>query len=123
MPLKIMPAADAGLQTLHDDFHREFAPATLEERFLVDMLAHSAWRQDQYRRLDTAMWNYLSMCPTSSRTARELDRIGRGEEAANKSFHSALKRLMAIRESRAKVADAKKPVPPSSGLFCVPKLI
>ena len=103
----------AGLKALTEEYTQRFAPASLHERFLVETLAISEWRSRQYMRTEAAIWD---QCPDafSGRAGKDLDRLHRLADSAQRAFSTALKQLMDTQAKRA-------PVPPSSGLFAVPK--
>jgi hypothetical protein len=103
----------AGLKVLTEEYTQRFAPASLHERFLVETLAISEWRSRQYMRMEAAIWDH---CPDafSGKAGKDLDRLHRLADSAQRGFSTALKQLMAAQAERA-------PVPPSSGLFAVPK--
>ena len=105
-----------GLKALTEEYTQRFAPATLEERFLVETLAISEWRGRQYMRTEAAIWEH-SPDAFSGRAGKDLDRLHRLADSAQRAFSTALKQLMAAHAKRA----PKPAVPPSSGLFAVPK--
>jgi len=114
-------------KALSEEYHKEFAPATLEERFLVNTLVHSQWRQRQCMRLEKEYWDAEGKIETNEalyRVMKKLEPVGRLAESANKSFCTTLKQLLSLRAARAKAeAKAAKQLnpPKSSGLFQVPK--
>jgi len=114
-------------KTMSAGFHEEFAPATPEERYLVNVLVHSAWQQRQCFRIENAFWEAEAKNATYAsllRVFKDLEPLSRLDESASKRFHSVLGRLMSIRTERARNAAkaAKLMGPPkSSGLFQVPK--
>ena len=102
-----------GLKALTEEYTQRFAPASILERFLVDTLAISEWRSQQYMRTEAAIWD---QCPDafSGRAGKDLDRLHRLADSAQRAYSTALKQLMDTQAKRATM-------PPSSGLFAVPK--
>jgi hypothetical protein len=123
----INPDVAAEYKSLSEEYHKEFAPATLEERLLVNTLVHSQWRQRQCWRIEKEYWIAEGQIETNEsflRALKNLEPLGRVQDSAEKRFHSALKQLERIRDARAKAEAkvAKQANPPkSSGLFQVPK--
>jgi len=105
-----------GLKALTEEYTQRFAPASLHERFLVETLAISEWRSRQYMRTEAAIWD---QCPDAftGRAGKDLDRLHRLADSAQRAFSQALNQLMDVQAKRA----PKPAVPPSSGLFAVPK--
>jgi len=102
-----------GLKALTEEYTQRFAPATFLERFLVETLASYEWRSRQYMRMEAAIRDHCSEAFTA-RAGKDLDRLHRLTDSAQREFSIALKRLIDMQAERA-------PVPPSSGLFVVPK--
>jgi len=102
-----------GLKALTEEYTQRFAPANLLERFLVETLAISEWRTQLYMRTEAAIWD---QCPDAftGRAGKDLARLHRLADLAQRAFSTTLKQLMAVQARRA-------PAPPSSGLFAVPK--
>lgn len=105
-----------GLKALTDDYGRRFAPVCLAERFLVETLAFSEWRVRQYTRMEAAIWR--DPLGTHGWTSKDLDRLHRLGEQAQRTYAGALTRLMAVQKKRAGKSPA---APRTSGLFVVPK--
>jgi hypothetical protein len=132
----------AELDKLRTEFRDEFKPCTVEEESLVEGFARGRWLSSHYRRLERATWEKIRIEAASDgdnplgaislRTLRELNKIGRCIETADKSASSAINRLTKT-QARRKRAEAvgKIPKPASSsspslpsrstGLFLVPK--
>ena len=107
-------------KTLSGEYHKEFPPATPEERYLVNILVHSVWQQRQCFRIENALWEAEgkdATVPSLHRILKDLEPLSRLDESANKRFHSALTQLLKIRDARAKQIPPAK----STGLFQVPK--
>ncbi len=102
-----------GLKALTEEYIQRFEPASLLERCLVETLAISEWRSRLYMRTEAAIWEQ-SPNAFSGRAGKDLDRLHRLADSAQRAFSTTLKQLMAMQAKRA-------PVPPSSGLFAVPK--
>jgi hypothetical protein len=112
----IQDRARTGLQALTEEYTQRFAPASLHERFLVETLAISEWRSRHYVRMEADM---LEHCPDAfcGEAGKDLDRLQRLADSAQRAYFAALKRLMDAQAKR-----APKPAGPrSSGLFAVPK--
>ncbi len=116
------PELAAELKTLSDEYHAQFASSMPEERFLVDILAHSEWRQRLCRRIEKEYWDAESKIATIESldlVLTKLEPVGRAENSANNRYHSALRQLLELRAAR---GEATPGMPPkSSGLFQVPK--
>lgn len=106
-----------GLKALTDDYCHRFAPVCLAERFLVETLAFSEWRVRQYTRMEAAIWRE-PVGGTHGWTSKNLDRLQRLGEQAQRTYSGALTRLMAAQKKRAGKSAA---APRASGLFVVPK--
>ena len=119
-------AEEVELQVLTAEYNDRFAPATLEERFLVSRLVRSEWLSRRFMRLEAAIWNANEVTDGAGdnslgaiycRASKDLDQVGRGLDSAQRNFHTALTRLLAIRARR---APAQAPAG-GTGLFLVPK--
>ena len=103
----------SGLEALTEEYTERFAPASLHERFLVETLAFSEWRNRQFMRMETVIWDH-SPNAFSGQAGKDLDRLRRLADSSQRAFSTALRQLMAL--------QAKRTVKPtSSGLFVVPK--
>ena len=110
----IQDRVSAGLKALTEEYTQRFAPASLEERFLVETLAISEWRNRRFMRTEAAIWD-LHPDAFSGKAGRALDRLHRMADASQRAFSSALKQLMAMQAKRT-------PKPQSAPrLFVVPK--
>jgi hypothetical protein len=116
----------AELKTLTDEYRRSFNPIAVEERFLVDTLAHSEWRGRQYSRLDSAILESHKIANGNSvenspgkvycRASKDLQQLHRLADSTQRIYEDALRHLLAIRSER-----TTDPLKLSSGLFLVPK--
>ena len=106
----------AALKALTEEYSQRFMPASIMESSLVQTLAISEWRTRQFMRTEAAIWEH-SPDAFSGKAGKDLDRLHRMVDSTRRTFASALKLLMAIQAERA----PKPAVPPSSGLFVVPK--
>ncbi len=119
-------ANTAELKTLTEEYRRSFCPVAVEERFLVDTLAHCEWRGRQYSRLDAAILeshripngNSVENSPGKvyCRASKDLKQLHLLIDSAQRTYEDALRHLLAIRADR--TTDPSKV---SSGLFLVPK--
>jgi len=109
----IQDCVSTGLKALTEEYTQRFAPASLLERFLVETLASYEWRGRQYMLAEAAIWEHSPNAFTG-RAARDLGRLQRLADSAQRTFSTTLKQLMAMQAKRA-------PKPLSSGLFVVPK--
>jgi hypothetical protein len=95
------------LDELIADFHTRFAPATPEERSLVDALIRYEWLTRRYMAADTAVWNRALLQDDDRDPGRAfmhhsetLARAGRYFHTARKGFSTTLKELQALQEKR-----------------------
>lgn len=115
----------AEFKELVAEYNDSFAPATLEERYLVGRLVHADWLSRRCTRLEAAIWEghmVEEKDPAASRrrAAESLDRLSRALHSVRRNYHSALKRLLAIRAQRDRAA-AKQPGRGRTGLFAAQK--
>jgi hypothetical protein len=105
-----------GLEVLTEEYTQRFAPASLLESFLVETLASYEWRSRQYMRMEAVIWD---QCPDAftGKAGKDLDRLHRLADSAQREFSRALKQLIDMQAKRA----PKPAASPSSGLFAVPK--
>jgi hypothetical protein len=108
------------------DFHTRFAPATPEERSLVDALVRYEWLSRRYMAADTAVWNYWLRDDKHQdagvaflRYSGELTRAGRYFTTARKGFSATLKELRALQadrksEASTSIAETATPEPESN---------
>jgi hypothetical protein len=115
----IQDHASAGLKALTEEYSQRFAPASTIERFLVETLAISEWRSRRYMRTEAAIWEH-SPDAFEGKAGKDLDRLHRLADSAQRAFSAALKQLMAMQAARAPKPGVA-PASPSSGLFVVPK--
>lgn len=108
------------LKALTEEYTQRFAPASLLERFFVETLASSEWRSRQYLRTEAAIWEHTPDA-FSGQAGKDLDRLHRLADSAQRTFCTTLKQLKAEQEKRAPKPTSKPAPPPSSGLFAVPK--
>ncbi len=95
------PKTEEGRETLDEliaDFHTRFAPATPEERSLVDALIRYEWLSRRYMAADTAVWNgsLLDETPNVGRAfVWHSETLARARyfNTARKGFSSTLKEL------------------------------
>ena len=94
-------------QALIAEYHSHFAPATPQERSLVDALVRYEWLSRRYMAAEAAVWNYSldeteapHMGLTYMQHSLTLSRAGRAYNNARKGYTATLKELEALQAQR-----------------------
>jgi len=106
-----IPSAPEGddaedLAKLTADLYERFRPADVSERFLVDTLVHNQWRLRRLRRMEDQYFEQLaeiSLDPSKKLDpafAAAFERLQRLVDGCERSFHRAIKELVAISQAR-----------------------
>jgi len=90
------------LDELIADYHRQYRPATPEQRFLVDTMVNAEWMLRRYRNIEARLWEFAFQDPESSgatesflRHQRDFAFVHRKIAFLERSFYNALKELKA----------------------------
>jgi len=125
----IIRGENAGdLRQLTSEYYERFAPATPEERLLVDTLVHDEWLLRRFRRIDAALFEYqfknyvhpdLATDPgrAFSNVSNTFARLQRRISETERSYLRVLKELEHLRQARhdAPQAADPRPAPQSAG--------
>jgi len=85
------------------DYHRQFQPCGPAENFLVDSMVMAEWRLRRYRKVEPQLWTAGFMeNPALARFHRRID-------AAERSFHRALRELRRLQSERQAQPDQTDP--------------
>ena len=100
----VIPGEDpAELERLTLDYHRQFQPFGPAENFLVDSMVMAEWRLRRYRKVEPQLWTDGFMDnPALARFHRRID-------AAERSFHRALRELRRLQSERQAQDDQADP--------------
>jgi hypothetical protein len=89
------------------EYHTRFAPATPDERTVVDALVRHEWLGRRYMRIEGAIWEEQfntmdSPCPGAAYLALSslLGRVSRRQNAAQRDYLRVLKQLETIQATR-----------------------
>jgi len=115
----------ADLRQLTAEYYERFAPATPEERFLVDTLVHDEWLLRRFRRIDAALFeyqfkNYVHPDPATdpgrafSNVSNTFARLQRRISETERSYLRVLKELEHLRATRTDSPRAVEPAHPQS---------
>jgi len=102
------------LAELAAELHEQYRPADATERFLVDTLVHNEWRLRRMRRVEADLWEHASdtflginmelpECSSGdcfATAAFAFERLQRIVNSCERSYHRALKELVARAHSR-----------------------
>ena len=113
---QVIPGEDpADLEAMAAGYHRDWAPATWLERFLVDSLVRADWLLQRLSRLEAELWAHEMQtandsaskldekAPTGDVYGRACDRFTRLQrriDSAERSYYRALTQLQHLRASR-----------------------
>jgi hypothetical protein len=106
------------LEELAAEYHERFAPATPEERCLVDILISSEWDLRRYRIASAQLWQWASIVNPQHRLPmadgfqykeQTFLRLQRAIDAAQRNFTRALQELRKLQELR---SASEEPVQP-----------
>ena len=105
---EILPTENpADLAELTAEYYNSHAPATSEERDLVDKLICNEWLSRRYRRAEAVVWekqlsrtNSPSLGAAFVAASPALCRVGRRQNAAHRDFQTALTKLLAFQAAR-----------------------
>ena len=110
---QVIPGEDAAeLEQLAADYHRQYRPATPLERFLVDAIVTAEWQKRRLARVEGALWEHFvgegqeSLGAVYERNQRVFDRLHRQKEAAERSYHRALRQLQAEQKGREEAEES-----------------
>ncbi|HYW41575.1 MAG TPA: hypothetical protein VE959_01880 [Bryobacteraceae bacterium] len=135
----IIRGENAGdLRQLTSEYYERFAPATPEERLLVDTLVHDEWLLRRFRRIDAALFeyqfkNYVHPDPATdpgrafSNVSNTFARLQRRISETERSYLRVLKELQHLRATRTDLPQAVDPAhiqpiaPPVKPLGFVPQ--
>ena len=91
---------------LQSEYIAQFAPATAEQRFLVDKLIRNEWLLRRYHRVEAQLWVYQSrLCyqktgvelgEAYSKAATTFQRLSRQVNTAEKTHKEALEQLRSV---------------------------
>lgn len=111
---QVIPGEDpAELEAMTDGYHRDWAPTTHLERFLVDSLVRADWLLQRLSRLEAELWTHeIETARQSSfnkldedapigdiygRTHDRFTRLQRRIDSAERSYYRALTQLQRLR--------------------------
>jgi hypothetical protein len=98
----VIPGEDpAELEALAENYHRQFQPASPVEICLLDALITADWELRRLRKILPKVWDEDAFLRPDSKEARRLDRLNRRLDAAERSYHRALKELNKYAAARA----------------------
>ena len=122
---QVIPGEEpAELETLTDEYHREWQPATPLERFLVDALIYADWQLRRLRRVEAQLWideigdaksSYHGLkqdAPLGQVFNRGRDaftRLQRRIDSTERSYYRALQQLQRLRTGDAPQPDQEPP--------------
>ncbi len=120
---QIIPGENAaGLEALTAEYMERFEPATPEERFCVDTLVRDEWQLRRYARADAQLWKYAfdhayqldqdnPLAQSFTIKQETFLRLQRRIDAAERSYHRALRELQSLRQARLAETPAAQPEP------------
>ena len=122
-----LPSEDpAALEHLTAEYHERFAPATPEERCLVDILISSEWDLRRYRVASAQLWQWAGVTHAASPFShkREMNlpmadgflyssttfmRLQRAIDSTQRNYLRALKALQDVQAARPEPAQVDEP--------------
>jgi hypothetical protein len=114
-----LPSEDpAALEQLAAEYHERFAPATPEERALVDILISTEWDLRRYRVASAQLWQWSAIVSPGQRIPMAggfeykeatFARLQRVIDSAQRNFTRALAELRKLQELRPASEDPVQP--------------
>ena len=121
----VLPSEDiAKCETLIDEYHERFCPSTPVERFLVATMIEAHWNRRRFQAIETQLMNQMlaamdadtgyplaKLFDPDNPASRQLERVIRHREAAERSWHRAYNRMLKEIDARP-IALTPPPVQP-----------